>query len=334
MVHGGRPAFVGDDCSFTVAPATQNFYRVPCRPTFQTKRHEKRVHKAIVVMAPVASSRHSGNATHASGEPGTSHGYCAPYAALHQERFTPLENYILRTEHLEHLEHTSRAPIFSNQAVAPRLHVNQENRILVFSGSFNPPHLGHLELLAHVFLRTDSRTISAMLVPLGSGTCRKNNATVKGRTFRLSKNQRAYLWQDEVLGRFSWVYRDDTDSLPRFRSTMIMLAKVDGYKLAFTGLNGSDHYTLNSGLGGLGLRCESSITSDVTRPSVLLQDGRTQPERLVGCGSWRKILPVESVVSKGRVHCWACWKFQMLCPELGGEQAANSKLTIPNQWKR
>jgi hypothetical protein len=107
---------------------------------------------------------------------------------------------------------------------------------------------------------------------------------------------------------------------------MSRLAKADGYELTFTGLNSSDRYTEDDNMGrGLGLRCESLITSDVTRSSPLLQDGQKEPKKLNGCKNWRNILPAKSV-SNGRVSCWACWKFQMLCPELVGEGAANSEL--------
>jgi hypothetical protein len=168
-----------------------------------------------------------------------------------------------------------------------------------------------------------------MLVPLGSGTCTNNNATVNGRNFRLGKRQRAYLLQDQVLGRFAWVYKGDsssTTSVTQFRNTMSRLAKADGYELAFTGLNGSDHYTEDDDMWRrLDLRCESLITSDVTRSSPLLRDGRKEPKKLNGCKNWRKILPAKSV-SNGRVSCWACWKFQMVYPELVGEGVANSEL--------
>jgi hypothetical protein len=277
-------------------------------------------------MASEAGTRHASDVNLASEDPAISYAYCTPYIPYNPATSTPLEHYIHLAEEEVEIERKSTAPIFSNQLVAPRLYTDRQNRILIFRGCFNPPHLGHLELLAHVFLRTDCRTIAAIIHPVGLGGCRKQNATVKGRAFSLNQNERTTLLHDEVLSRFSWVYIDELDSSSQFRKAMKRLAKADGYELAFTYLSGSDHWDLDddtSACSGL------SITSDVTRLSVLVQDGRTEPERLSGCSRWRKILPAKSVASKGNMFCWACWKFQMLCPELVGDEPANSKLNVP-----
>ena len=41
--------------------------------------------------------------------------------------------------------------VFGHPQTAPRLDSSRVNRILVYPGSFNPPHRGHLHLLNHVF---------------------------------------------------------------------------------------------------------------------------------------------------------------------------------------
>ena len=41
--------------------------------------------------------------------------------------------------------------VFGCPETAPRLDSSRVNRILVYPGSFNPPHRGHLHLLSHVF---------------------------------------------------------------------------------------------------------------------------------------------------------------------------------------
>jgi hypothetical protein len=55
-------------------------------------------------------------------------------------------------------------PCFSSKEHAPALHRNRENKVITYQGSFNPPHLGHVELAYHVFLRSSSTTIALLLL--------------------------------------------------------------------------------------------------------------------------------------------------------------------------
>jgi hypothetical protein len=43
------------------------------------------------------------------------------------------------------------------------------------------------------------------------GVCYKSSGIVKGQRFDLSRAERIALLQDEVLGKFSWVYRGGDD---------------------------------------------------------------------------------------------------------------------------
>jgi hypothetical protein len=47
----------------------------------------------------------------------------------------------------------------------PTLGMGSSNCSIVFAGCFNPPHRGHMELLCHAFLRTDTKTVAAILIP-------------------------------------------------------------------------------------------------------------------------------------------------------------------------
>jgi hypothetical protein len=123
--------------------------------------------------------------------------YCISYPA--SERFpfadsTPLEYYIQKAE----------GWCFNKQIsgdVAPVLRQGGKNRILVLAGCFNPPHMGHLELLVHIFLRADSSTVTALLFPV------RDTPDVIGRDVtlstaeRLSRRERATLFQDEGVPR-------------------------------------------------------------------------------------------------------------------------------------
>jgi hypothetical protein len=251
--------------------------------------------------------------------------YCDPYDPKHPSVFddtAPLSTYIQRAEIKCFETCISKHPIFPvpPAGVTPMLRKDRENRILLFAGCFNPPHLGHLELLAHVFLRTDSHTIAAMLLPVGSGSNGKASGTVNGEEFGLSASERAALLQDEALSRFTWCYTGAYAKLEAFQKALIRGCRKDGYSVVFTELSGSDHYATRRGLRGPGRGSGGLITSDVTRPCVMLAGGRHEPAQLDGCSAWRKILPAKSVVNKGTVFCWPCRKFQTMCPEVADEK--------------
>jgi hypothetical protein len=88
---------------------------------------------------------------------------------------------------------------------------------------------------------------------------------------------------------------------------MVELASKDGFELTFVALSGSDHYedvfkyqSLNpTGASITG----DSITSDITRPSILHTTGpyglaNYPPVTLPDCTSWRMVLPAKSNMTK------------------------------------
>jgi hypothetical protein len=255
--------------------------------------------------------------------------FCSPYVYRQSEApdsTMPLSHFVREAEKICSGT-SSKLPVFSgfkSDITYPLLQEDVPNRILVFVGCFNPPHLGHLELLAHVFLRADSHTIAAMLVPARDSV---SKGCVKGEAFTLTKIQRSVLLQDDLLSRFSWIYGDDHKNINHFQDTMIRLANAEGYALSFTGLAGSDHYAIGEHISNLGLGWGTGdlVTSDVTRPSCLVVASGAQPMRLRGCERWRKILPAKSNSHKGRRWCWPCWKFRVICPELAGKTLLRGK---------
>lgn len=71
---------------------------------------------------------------------------------------TDLAPYIEQAEIACYGKPSITRPIFAdpeNRYTVPQLHKNQINRIIVYVGSFKPPHLGHLEYICHTFLRAD-----------------------------------------------------------------------------------------------------------------------------------------------------------------------------------
>lgn len=240
---------------------------------------------------------------------------------------TSLDKYVCKAEARCGLPQRSTAKIFNHapNVEIPKLEKFRSNRILVYAGCFNPPHRGHLELLYHTYLRTDDKTIAAMILPMADDRCEGKAHT---ETFTFTKEQRAQLWYDEVLMRFAWVFPGTHRDVKKFMYSMKEFAKEDGFRLSFTALCGADHARLDGMLGrswGTG----SVITSDITRPSELMVAGYAKPCPVLGCEEWyeiwsaRGVHPIEGVAAS--CPCWACWKLSRVCPELWSKGTKSRK---------
>ena len=128
-----------------------------------------------------------------------------------------LEYYILLAEQVYFKNRTPKPrKIFrpNPNGQTPTLRSDRENRILVYPGSFNPPHLGQTGLLWHTYLSLDDKTIAAMILPMSTASVSRKKLTgnemgLDDRMFKLSSIQRGQLWRDNILSRFTWVWPED-----------------------------------------------------------------------------------------------------------------------------
>jgi hypothetical protein len=230
---------------------------------------------------------------------------------------------------------TSDYPIFSRTAgyfTTPYLRKGRLNRILVYRGCFNPPHLGHLELLLHIFLRSDEDTIAAMIMPVGDMQFGKDDTMINGKPWCLTKKERMTLLDHPLLRRFSWFYTGRLKEAVEFQNAISCHAKWEGYDVTFVSVSGSDHYgevlaDARLGLEGIDRGSGDMITSDISRPSALLENVDTEglTSQLPGCGPWRKTSP------GGRTAhdlCRPCYRFQQLALNrpLGGTELESTAL--------
>lgn len=154
-----------------------------------------------------------------------------------------LVEYIQRV-HSEYPGNLSSLDPFSKANIhAPTLLKGQTNRILVYKGSFSPPHVGHLALLKHAFEHggRDLNMIAGIVKPL-EGCERPSMANCSGKVVSFSVKERAVLWKsDERLPEWAWVYEDSMDQLWKLMYCLVKMTKEDGYDLEFVALYGSDH---------------------------------------------------------------------------------------------
>ena len=211
----------------------------------------------------------------------------SPYS---ESATAPLEYYIRLASKSISLPAPSDS-YFTSPKHAPVLHRNRENKIIMYTGSFNPPHLGHIELAFHTFLRSSSTTIAVVLLPLRDRLKAKDGAMINGKVFATEKEQRIALLQNDLLQRWTWFYKGHRTDLERYGTTLIEEAKKDGFQVSFVVLAGSDKFEREkveskpfwiSGWGEI-------ITSDITRASSLFNGPKRPPRRLPGCRSWRLI---------------------------------------------
>ena len=121
-----------------------------------------------------------------------------------------------------------------------RLSKDQPNRILLYLGSFNPPHISHLQVLRHALESSpDLNIVAAIIIMMDEDHLRGKNQS-SGRSLVLTSKKRATLWyEDSRFPACAWVCESWT-ILENLQRDLIREATKDDLEICFTSLCGPD----------------------------------------------------------------------------------------------
>lgn len=180
-------------------------------------------------------------------------------------------------------------------ACQPTLIKGQTNRIMVYRGSFNPPHVGHMNLLTYAFDH-GGQDIRAAIILTSSDESLETKFREFDGTMRLSKKDRQKLWKnDDRLPLWAWVWEDSSDEWKELRRRLKQKARSAGYQIEYLILYGPDGLNLFEDVSDVG-RDARFHTSDINQILVCdvsreagLPDQSEELRTLCGFGPWRKL---------------------------------------------
>lgn len=192
-------------------------------------------------------------------------------------------------------EHDSRkAGVDSeaNKRQVPLLSKDKVNRVMIYYGVFNPPHVGHLGVLCHAFQSSaDLNIVAGLVYPLDVGLIRRKNRD-SNRRLVLSEEQRSELWERDA--RFpTWAFvprRRKYDSTEDFEMEIASAAKEDGYEIRYIRVMGPDNWDIDNPARYRDSHySEYLITDAARRASFVTPNGVPKPMK--GYTSWQRLGP-------------------------------------------
>ncbi|KXH47849.1 hypothetical protein CNYM01_01367 [Colletotrichum nymphaeae SA-01] len=157
----------------------------------------------------------------------------------------------------------------------PQLKQGQENNVLIYSGCFNPPHLGHHNLLRRAFEGSqDLNVIAAVVYPVSTRVLER-------------KAERRQQWLVFNVAERYWTHDGGRLKFEDMWSRVLGAVKRDGFDLKFIEVAGPDHVVPTRVFKPFGWDFEvyRTILSNAGREFDLLQPGG-QLERMRGYGYW------------------------------------------------
>ncbi|KAF7560105.1 hypothetical protein G7046_g4041 [Stylonectria norvegica] len=178
-------------------------------------------------------------------------------------------------DYVEKVQYSSTTPLsakhrpFNNGTARnpPIVSSDLINRILLFPGSFNPPHQGHLKLLKYVYENAgdDLNIVAAIVLPTDDERLAEKMSGEK-EGYVLSRDQRVNLWRGKGLPvDWAWIYDKSEAEWADFRLKLERTARKDGIRIRYILLGGPDWIGSSFIHDPRFWNCKDSITSDVSR---------------------------------------------------------------------
>jgi hypothetical protein len=175
----------------------------------------------------------------------------------------------------------------SDKRGIPLLSKDRVNRVLIYYGSFNPPHLGHLGVLRHAFESSpDLNIVAGIVFPVAVEFIEEKNYR-SDRCLVLSREQRSELWKRDA--RFpAWAFSPNYKSGAGLREKIANAAKKDGYEILYIRLCGPDTWDFSEPTGHMYTDFTEHLISDAARSAPFLgPDG--VPQRVRGYTTWQQL---------------------------------------------
>lgn len=197
-----------------------------------------------------------------------------------------LQRY-LRTS-LKEARLTSDAELSKVEHLTGTLQSGRENLILVYGGSFNPLHRGHIDVLLSG-LRPEIGAVAIIVLPSEDFHLR-NKVANSHPEFFLHRKRRADIWDaiPSIPKTRVWVWSSTWYPFKVFTDALVRLTKVDGLEVAFSHLIGPDNLNRSNPLTILPYEFPRVMVTNKARhlSSHFLPDGK--PAKWSGFGEWSR----------------------------------------------
>lgn len=156
-------------------------------------------------------------------------------------KIVDLEQYIVKTRYP--YGHKPHRGVFKSTPSngRPTLQSDRPNRIIIFRGCFNPPHVAHEALLRFAYEQSkDMNIIAAIVYPVDESSVKYKCQHQEGGLV-FTKQERVRLWGGDEPHEWRWVFDQEHYGFGQFLARLKNSIIQDGFELEYATLIGPDH---------------------------------------------------------------------------------------------